>query len=217
MPSSGSRQPARRSPRAPAAAPTRARPAPFRRVQVSIGRRNNVRGALQTARNRQTILGAKGITLENPVMRHANNESVLTRELPRSTNPSSPGAHRPRRLPVGDTVLGSPGRRFDPRPEYVARHRQKPASPSWPAADTPPQSPPYQRQAGPRPMRPPGCQRDLGEGPVRAAWWSPSSGASSMPATSRTHAQTEPGGEQGPGVRGRNGGARGGRRDSGRQ
>jgi len=49
--------------------------------QVSIGKLNNVREALQIARTCRTILGANGITLEYPVMRHANNlESVLTYE-----------------------------------------------------------------------------------------------------------------------------------------
>ncbi len=48
---------------------------------VSMGKLNNVRAALQIAREARTILGANGITLEYPVMRHANNlESVLTYE-----------------------------------------------------------------------------------------------------------------------------------------
>jgi glutaryl-CoA dehydrogenase len=49
--------------------------------QVSMGKLNNVREALDIARSARTILGASGITLEYPVMRHANNlESVLTYE-----------------------------------------------------------------------------------------------------------------------------------------
>jgi len=49
--------------------------------QVSLGKLNNVREALQIARECRTILGANGITLEYPVLRHANNlESVLTYE-----------------------------------------------------------------------------------------------------------------------------------------
>ncbi|SMC85288.1 acyl-CoA dehydrogenase family protein [Kibdelosporangium aridum] len=49
--------------------------------QISVGKLNNVRAALQIAREARTILGANGITLEYPVMRHANNlESVLTYE-----------------------------------------------------------------------------------------------------------------------------------------
>ncbi len=50
-------------------------------TQVSIGKLNNVRAALEIAREARTILGANGITTEYPVMRHANNlESVLTYE-----------------------------------------------------------------------------------------------------------------------------------------
>jgi glutaryl-CoA dehydrogenase len=49
--------------------------------QVSLGKLNNIREALTIARECRTILGANGITLEYPVMRHANNlESVLTYE-----------------------------------------------------------------------------------------------------------------------------------------
>lgn len=49
--------------------------------QVSLGKLNNVREAIAIARECRTILGAAGITLEYPVMRHANNlESVLTYE-----------------------------------------------------------------------------------------------------------------------------------------
>jgi glutaryl-CoA dehydrogenase len=49
--------------------------------QVSLGKLNNVREALEIARTARTILGANGVTLEYPVIRHANNlESVLTYE-----------------------------------------------------------------------------------------------------------------------------------------
>jgi glutaryl-CoA dehydrogenase len=49
--------------------------------QVSIGKLNNIREALAIARECRTIMGAAGITLEWPMMRHANNlESVLTYE-----------------------------------------------------------------------------------------------------------------------------------------
>lgn len=49
--------------------------------QVSLGKLNNVREAIAIARECRTILAANGITLEYPVMRHANNlESVLTYE-----------------------------------------------------------------------------------------------------------------------------------------
>lgn len=50
-------------------------------AQVSTGKLNNVREAIAIARECRTILGANGITLEYPVIRHANNlESVLTYE-----------------------------------------------------------------------------------------------------------------------------------------
>jgi glutaryl-CoA dehydrogenase len=49
--------------------------------QVSLGKLNNVREAIAIARECRTILGAAGVTLEYPLMRHANNlESVLTYE-----------------------------------------------------------------------------------------------------------------------------------------
>jgi glutaryl-CoA dehydrogenase len=49
--------------------------------QVSVGKLNNVRESLAIARTARTILGGNGITLEYPVLRHANNlESVLTYE-----------------------------------------------------------------------------------------------------------------------------------------
>ncbi|MFF0224150.1 acyl-CoA dehydrogenase family protein [Streptomyces sp. NPDC004629] len=49
--------------------------------QISTGKLNNVREALEIARQCRTLLGANGITLEYPVIRHANNlESVLTYE-----------------------------------------------------------------------------------------------------------------------------------------
>ncbi len=48
---------------------------------VSFGKLNNVREALGICREARTILGASGITLEYPVIRHMNNlESVLTYE-----------------------------------------------------------------------------------------------------------------------------------------
>ena len=48
---------------------------------VSVGKLNNVRESLAIARECRTILGGNGITLEYPVLRHANNlESVLTYE-----------------------------------------------------------------------------------------------------------------------------------------
>jgi glutaryl-CoA dehydrogenase len=48
---------------------------------VSLGKLNNVREALRICREARTILGASGITLEYPIIRHMNNlESVLTYE-----------------------------------------------------------------------------------------------------------------------------------------
>jgi glutaryl-CoA dehydrogenase len=49
--------------------------------QVSFGKLNNVRESLNICREARTILGANGVTLEYPVIRHMNNlESVLTYE-----------------------------------------------------------------------------------------------------------------------------------------
>ena len=53
----------------------------LRPEQVSLGKLNNVREAIEICRTSRTILGANGISLEYPVIRHANNlESVLTYE-----------------------------------------------------------------------------------------------------------------------------------------
>jgi glutaryl-CoA dehydrogenase len=50
-------------------------------AMVSVGKLNNVRESIAIAREARTILGGNGITLEYPVLRHANNlESVLTYE-----------------------------------------------------------------------------------------------------------------------------------------
>lgn len=50
-------------------------------VQISVAKRNNVREAINTAREARTVLGANGITLEYPIIRHMNNlESVFTYE-----------------------------------------------------------------------------------------------------------------------------------------
>ncbi|MGI8532634.1 MAG: acyl-CoA dehydrogenase family protein [Geodermatophilaceae bacterium] len=49
--------------------------------QVSIGKLNNCREAIKICREARTVLGASGVTLEYPVIRHMNNlESVLTYE-----------------------------------------------------------------------------------------------------------------------------------------
>ncbi|MGA8979231.1 MAG: acyl-CoA dehydrogenase family protein [Pedococcus sp.] len=53
----------------------------LRPEQVSLGKLNNIREALDICRTSRTILGANGISLEYPVIRHMNNlESVLTYE-----------------------------------------------------------------------------------------------------------------------------------------
>jgi glutaryl-CoA dehydrogenase len=49
--------------------------------QINFGKLTNVRMALGVAREARSVLGANGITLEYPVMRHMNNlESVYTYE-----------------------------------------------------------------------------------------------------------------------------------------
>jgi glutaryl-CoA dehydrogenase len=53
----------------------------LRPEHVSVGKLNNVREAVAIAREARTILGGNGITLDYPILRHANNlESVLTYE-----------------------------------------------------------------------------------------------------------------------------------------
>lgn len=50
-------------------------------AQVSFGKKDNVAQALHVAREARSLLGASGITLEYPVIRHMNNlESVYTYE-----------------------------------------------------------------------------------------------------------------------------------------
>jgi glutaryl-CoA dehydrogenase len=54
---------------------------PLTPVQVSIAKMTNVRTAIDIARTARTVLGASGVTLEYPPIRHANNlEAVLTYE-----------------------------------------------------------------------------------------------------------------------------------------
>ena len=53
----------------------------LRPEQVSLGKLANVNAALDVAREARGVLGANGITLEYPVIRHMNNlESVVTYE-----------------------------------------------------------------------------------------------------------------------------------------
>ena len=66
-------------------------------AQISLGKLNNVREAIEIARTCRTILGASGITLEYPVLRHANNlESVLTYE----------GTSEVHQLAIGQALTG---------------------------------------------------------------------------------------------------------------
>jgi glutaryl-CoA dehydrogenase len=66
-------------------------------VQVSMGKMANVRTAIDIARQARTILGANGVTLEYPVMRHAANlESVLTYE----------GTEEIHTLALGEAITG---------------------------------------------------------------------------------------------------------------
>ena len=69
----------------------------LRPEHVSLGKMGNVRGAIEVARTARTILGANGVTLEYPVIRHVNNlESVLTYE----------GTHEVHTLVVGQALTG---------------------------------------------------------------------------------------------------------------
>jgi len=70
----------------------------IRNEQVSLGKLNNVREAIAIARECRTILAANGITLEYPIIRHANNlESVLTYE----------GTSEVHQLVIGQALTGA--------------------------------------------------------------------------------------------------------------
>ncbi len=67
--------------------------------QVSFGKMENVRSGLEVAREARSILGANGITLEYPVIRHMNNlESVITYE----------GTNEVHTLVLGQAITGIP-------------------------------------------------------------------------------------------------------------
>lgn len=69
----------------------------IRPEQVSMGKLNNAREALNIARECRSILGGNGITLEYPVIRHMNNlESVFTYE----------GTNEMHTLVVGQALTG---------------------------------------------------------------------------------------------------------------
>jgi len=64
---------------------------------ISVGKFNNVKAAIEIARECRSILGGNGITLEYPVIRHANNlEAVLTYE----------GTHEIHTLVIGEALTG---------------------------------------------------------------------------------------------------------------
>lgn len=66
-------------------------------AQVSLGKMNNVRAALEICRTARTILGGNGISLEYPVIRHmVNLETVLTYE----------GTHEMHTLVLGQALTG---------------------------------------------------------------------------------------------------------------
>ncbi|MGW1057227.1 acyl-CoA dehydrogenase family protein [Micromonospora rubida] len=66
-------------------------------VQVSLAKLNSCETAIGIARTARTILGANGVTLEYPVLRHANNlEAVLTYE----------GTSEVHKLVVGQALTG---------------------------------------------------------------------------------------------------------------
>ena len=66
-------------------------------AHVSFGKLDNVRMALEVAREARSVLGANGITLEYPVIRHMNNlESVFTYE----------GTHEIHTLVLGQAITG---------------------------------------------------------------------------------------------------------------
>ena len=68
-------------------------------AQVSFGKFNNVRTALETARTARSILGANGVSLEYSPLRHATNlESVFTYE----------GTHEIHTLIMGQAITGIP-------------------------------------------------------------------------------------------------------------
>jgi glutaryl-CoA dehydrogenase len=67
--------------------------------QISFGKMDNVRMALEVAREARSVLGANGITTEYPVIRHMNNlESVFTYE----------GTNEIHTLILGQAITGIP-------------------------------------------------------------------------------------------------------------
>jgi glutaryl-CoA dehydrogenase len=68
-------------------------------VQISLGKLANARSAIEVARTARGMLGANGITLDYPVMRHmANLEAVITVE----------GTEEVHTLSIGNAITGLP-------------------------------------------------------------------------------------------------------------
>jgi glutaryl-CoA dehydrogenase len=69
----------------------------LRHQQISLAKRANAAAALEVARTARTILGANGISLEHPIIRHmANLETVITYE----------GTHEIHTLVLGQDLTG---------------------------------------------------------------------------------------------------------------
>ena len=71
----------------------------LRPEQISLGKLNNVREAIEIAREARTVFGGDGVTLDHPPMRHmANLESVRTYE----------GTDEVHTLVLGNAITGTP-------------------------------------------------------------------------------------------------------------
>jgi glutaryl-CoA dehydrogenase len=71
----------------------------LRPEQISFGKLNNVREAIEVARSARTVFGGNGVTLQYPPMRHASNlESVRTYE----------GTDEVHTLVLGASITGTP-------------------------------------------------------------------------------------------------------------
>ena len=91
----------------------------LRHQQVSLGKRNNVWVARESARLAREVLGANGIVDDYPVIRHMMNiESVFTYE----------GTHDIHGLIIGESITGIPAFNAPERPAKVAQ--QAPREPA---------------------------------------------------------------------------------------
>ena len=71
----------------------------IRPEMISVGKFNNAKAAIEIARECRSILGGNGVTLEYPIIRHANNlEAVFTYE----------GTHEIHTLVIGEALTGLP-------------------------------------------------------------------------------------------------------------